>query len=58
MKKFIDEKSGMEQWSPQQISGYGKTHGIAMVSHERIYQYVYQEINMRPGKSLNYKMPL
>jgi len=43
VKKFIDEKLGMEQWSPEQISGYCKKHGIAMVSPERIYQYVYQD---------------
>lgn len=43
METFIDEKLGKEQWSPEQIHGYCKTHGIEMVSHERIYQYVYQD---------------
>jgi IS30 family transposase len=43
VKKFIDEKLGMEQWSHEQISGYCKKHGIAKVSPERIYQYVYQD---------------
>jgi IS30 family transposase len=27
-------------WSPEQISGYGKFHNLFSVSHERIYQYV------------------
>src|SRR5690349_6506338 len=29
------------QWSPEQISGYRKTHNLASVSPERIYQYIY-----------------
>ncbi|MCP4552027.1 MAG: IS30 family transposase [Bacteroidetes bacterium] len=32
-----------EQWSPEQISGYCKENNIPMVSHERIYQFVYQD---------------
>ncbi len=34
-------KSKLEQdWSPEQISGYGKRHGLYSISHERIYQYI------------------
>ncbi|MDR3443293.1 MAG: IS30 family transposase [Legionella sp.] len=28
------------EWSPEQISGYGKRHGLFEISHERIYQYI------------------
>jgi IS30 family transposase len=31
------------QWSPQQISGRLKLEGLASVSHERIYQYVWAD---------------
>src|SRR5258708_11224860 len=41
MEKFISEKLEKEQWSPEQINGYCKTRNIAMVSHERIYQFIY-----------------
>lgn len=44
MIKMIEEKL-KENWSPEQISGYCKKHGIDMVSHERIYQYVWQDKN-------------
>jgi IS30 family transposase len=40
-----------EQWSPEQIQGYCKTHDIAMVSHERIYQYIWS--NKRQGGKLH-----
>ena len=42
MEKFIIEKLSKEQWSPEQISGYCKENNITMVSHERIYQFIYQ----------------
>lgn len=29
-----------EDWSPEQIVGYSRVHGYAMVSIERIYQYI------------------
>ena len=32
-----------EQWSPEQIVGDAKRRGIAMVSHERIYQFIREE---------------
>jgi IS30 family transposase len=43
MESFINNKLTQEQWSPEQITGYCKTHGIDMVSHERIYQYIYKD---------------
>lgn len=43
MGKFIAEKLEKEQWSPEQIKGYCKAQNIAMVSHERIYQFIYQD---------------
>lgn len=43
MKKFIREKLKSEQWSPEQIKGYCDKHNIPMVSHERIYQFIYQD---------------
>ena len=39
-EKLINEYLEREQWSPEQIVGYCKKHGIDMVSHERIYQYI------------------
>jgi len=50
MKSFIQMKMGEEQWSPEQIKGYCKAHGIPMVSHEWIYQYVYRD--MKQGGEL------
>src|SRR2546425_4390941 len=38
METFIRAKLEQEQWSPEQINGYCKTHNIPVVSHERIYQ--------------------
>ena len=31
------------QWSPEQIKGYCDLNGIEMVSHERMYQYVWED---------------
>jgi len=42
MERFIFDKLSDEQWSPEQIAGYCKLHEIPMVSHERIYQFIYQ----------------
>jgi IS30 family transposase len=58
MEKFIREKLESEQWSPEQIKGYCDKRNIAMVSHERIYQFIYQDKteggrlykNLRTGK--------
>ena len=43
MERFIRDKLSNEQWSPEQIAGYCKLHEITMVSHERIYQFIYQD---------------
>ena len=32
-----------EDWSPEQISGWGRSNGIWEVSHERIYQYIRED---------------
>ncbi|MGQ3890221.1 transposase [Legionella sp. CNM-1927-20] len=37
---FIKEKLQIE-WSPEQISGYERRHGLFEISHERIYQYIW-----------------
>lgn len=50
MKSFIQNKMQQEQWSPEQIKGYCKANGIAMVSHEWIYQHVYKD--MKKGGTL------
>lgn len=46
MEKFIREKLQSQQWSPEQIKGYCDQHKIPMVSHERIYQFIYHDKNM------------
>lgn len=43
MKAIVIEKLTKEQWSPEQISGRCKVQGIDMVSHERIYQFIWQD---------------
>ena len=43
MEQFIRDKLSNEQWSPEQIAGYCKLHEIPMVSHERIYQFIYHD---------------
>jgi IS30 family transposase len=40
MKHKIEKESSGEEWSPEQIVDRAKSRGIAMVSHERIYQYI------------------
>ena len=40
---LIKEKLKNQQWSPEQINGYCIQNNIPMVSHERIYQYIYQD---------------
>lgn len=39
MEAWVQEKLALE-WSPEQMSGYAKWHGLFSVSHERIYQYI------------------
>jgi IS30 family transposase len=43
MEKFIREKLSQEQWSPEQIKGYCDKNNIPMISHERIYQFIWQD---------------
>jgi len=43
MEKFIREKLAQEQWSPEQIKGYCNKNNIPMISHERIYQFIWQD---------------
>lgn len=43
MQQYIDEKSKDYQWSPEQIVGRCKKEGRKMVSHETIYQYIYED---------------
>jgi len=39
MQDFIKEKIEID-WSPEQIEGYCKKHGINMVSDQRIYEFI------------------
>src|SRR3990167_5054521 len=39
VEAFVKEKL-LEDWSPEQISGYAKRHNLFSISHERIYQFV------------------
>jgi len=39
-KRLVDNWIIKEQWSPEQIKGYCDRNDEAMVSHERIYQYI------------------
>jgi IS30 family transposase len=40
---LIEKKLTQEQWSPDQISGWLRKHGIANISHERIYQHIWAD---------------
>lgn len=42
LKATLVEKISLD-WSPQQISGYLAKHGIAQISHERIYQFISED---------------
>jgi len=41
--KLIEEKLTQEQWSPDQISGWLMKNGAGSISHERIYQHVWED---------------
>lgn len=43
MEKIIRAKLQSQQWSPEQIVGYCMRNSIPMVSHQRIYQFIYQD---------------
>ena len=40
IEQFVRKQIEKEQWLPEQIVGYCKSHKIPMVSHERIYAYI------------------
>lgn len=39
---FVREKI-LEDWSPEQISGYTKRHNLFSISHERIYKFILKD---------------
>lgn len=41
--RLVDDRLRNQQWSPEQISCKLKAEGLASVSHESIYQHVYQD---------------
>lgn len=42
MERIVKEKIQLE-WSPEQIVGWCKLEGVEMVSHERIYQFIWAD---------------
>lgn len=42
VKEFVMEKL-LDDWSPQQISGYAKRWKLFSISHERIYQFILED---------------
>jgi len=42
MERYVRDKL-KNQWSPDQIVGKAKKEGIEMVSHQRIYQFIWQD---------------
>lgn len=42
IKEFVKEKI-QKKWSPEQISGYAKKHGLFSISHERIYKFLLKD---------------
>ena len=43
MQRLIKNKLTGEQWSPEQIKGWCDDEAIEMVSHERIYQFIWAD---------------
>ena len=43
MEEYIRDKIENDQWSPEQIKGYAEVNGLAMVSIERIYQFIRED---------------
>ncbi len=43
MTQLINKHLITDQWSPEQISGRMKKNGLNAVSHERIYQHIWQD---------------
>ena len=52
MEEYIKNKLS-KKWSPEQIANRAKLKGIPMVSHETIYQFVYDD-KKKGGKMVNY----
>lgn len=50
MIEFIDKKLSEQQWSPEQISGWLLEEKTIEISHERIYQHIWD--NKRQGGDL------
>ncbi len=50
LRQLVREKLTQQQWSPEQIVGWLKREGLAFVSHERIYQFIWA--NKRVGGDL------
>ena len=42
IESFVTKKT-LENWSPEQISGYAKRHDLFSISHERIYQFILRD---------------
>jgi IS30 family transposase len=42
VKSFVREKL-KEEWSPDQISGYGKRHQLFSISREWVYQFILKD---------------
>lgn len=42
VEEFVREKL-MQDWSPDQISGYAERHNLFSISHERIYQFILKD---------------
>lgn len=42
VEQFAREKLNQD-WSPEQISGHGKKHGLFSISHERVYQFILKD---------------
>ena len=43
IKNRIDRKLRGEDWSPEQIEGWSRLHGYAMVSKSSIYEYIHRD---------------
>lgn len=55
MKQSVAGLLADEKWSPELISAIGKQKGACMVSHERIYQWIWECKHTNKGKNKPYK---
>jgi len=51
VRKFVEEHLA-KQWSPEQIAGRAKRKRVGKVSHETIYQYIYEQGDLKRRKEL------